>query len=76
SEGGVALEGTEAMTLREAAKRFCTRPLNAPLLRANGPRGQAASPERAGTELEARLKELSRMREIAAEMRGLLERLE
>lgn len=74
-EGGIPLEGTEIMTLRAAAERFCTRALPPGLF--------ALPPGPAGTEacrsacaaLEERLRELREIRAIATETLAELDRL-
>lgn len=73
-EGGRRLEGTEVLTLRAAAERFCTRPLPEGLFTAPAaaPAGLKADAVR---ELEQRLAELAEVREIAVETGTLLRRL-
>jgi hypothetical protein len=76
TEGGVFLPGTEVMPLRDAARRYCTRPLPVQLF-TEGEAVPAGELARASVPaLEQRIEELHRLRGIAREMSGLLERLE
>ncbi len=75
SEGGRHLEGTEVMTLREAAERYCTRPLPADLFAVEaGPEAIADKDTVVGA-LEERLGEVREIRNIAEETVPLLEKL-
>ncbi len=74
-EGGIPLEGTEIMTLRAAAERFCARPLPPGLFALPpGPAGTEAS-RSACAALEDRLRELHEIRAIATETLAELDRL-
>ena len=75
TEGGRRLQGAEVMTLREAAERYCTRPLPAGLFAAGGEPAPAMLRDQALKSLGARLDEIAKLKEIAVEMRGLLEKL-
>jgi hypothetical protein len=76
TEGGVPLAGTEVMSLREAARRYCTRPLPAGLFEERCDAAADALKAGACAALEARIAELRLVQKIAREMNGLLERLE
>lgn len=74
-EGGMRLRGTEVMTLRAARERFCQRSLPADSFSAGA---ELAPPElkyRAGVALRQRLDEIAKVKAIALEMEGLLEKL-
>lgn len=73
-EGGMRLAGTEIMTLREAAERFCTRPLPPDVFARPAPPA-AASRAAVCAALEQRLRELQSVREIAQETLKLLEKM-
>lgn len=76
TEGGMHLEGTQVMTLREAAERFCTRPLP-PDIFALPAQGQTTDlKSRVCHELEQRLDELREIRQIATDTNELLEKLD
>jgi len=75
TEGGMRLLGTDVMTLREAGERFCTRPLPTDLLNVGTAPAPVQLKERARQAIAQRLDDLRRLKEIAVEMRGLLERL-
>ncbi len=87
SEGGMRLQGTRVMTLREAAARFCTCPLPPGLLPVGGatpPDASGAGPatdearrlrRAAQAALAERQRELEEVRQIAAATLTLLERL-
>lgn len=74
-EGGMRLLGTEVMTLREAGERFCTRPLPSDLFAAGAEPAPPELRDRARETVHERLVEITRLKEIAVEMRGLLEKL-
>lgn len=74
-EGGMKLEGTQIMTLAEAAQRYCTRTLPPGLFDAGDGAAQEDRSERAITEIDRRLEELASIREIGEEMIQLLEKL-
>lgn len=76
SEGGVPLVGTEVMPLREAARRYCTRPLPANLTAPTSDPNAVALKKRACAELERRIIELEHVRRTAEEMMALLQKLE
>lgn len=76
TEGGVPLAGTEVMSLREAARRYCTRPLPAGLFDERCDATANTLKAGACAALEARIAELRPVQKIAREMNGLLERLE
>ncbi len=74
-EGGIPLAGTEIMTLRAAAERFCTRPLPPDLFALPpSPPGPEAC-RSACAALEERLRELHEIRAIATETLTELDRL-
>ncbi len=75
TEGGMRLEGTEVLTLREAAERFCTRPLPPELFRLEPGGACGEELERARAALDARVAELRDVRAIAQETHELLARL-
>lgn len=75
-EAGMRLAGTEVMSLREAADRFCTRPLPPGLLAAPGDGPDSPDLAAAAAEIEARLSEVREARRVAEETVALLERLE
>lgn len=76
SEGGLAAPGMEVMSLGEAVKRFCTRPLPAGLFDDEPDAGERAAQARAAAEaLEACIAEIDEVAQIAKDMRGLLGRL-
>jgi len=75
TEGGMRLQGTEVMTLREAAERFCRRMLPGDLFAAEHAPPPPDLKERALAELDRRLEELREIREIAVETQQILERL-
>jgi hypothetical protein len=68
-------EGTEVMTLREAAQRYCTRPLPDDLFHLETSPPPADLADRACDAVQTRLDEVTRMRQIAVETEALLERL-
>lgn len=76
SEGGIPLAGTEAMPLRDAAERYCTRPLptDLPVETADPSAGQLKI--EACKALERRIEELKHVRKTSREMGELLEKLE
>ena len=76
SEGGVPFAHAEVMPLREAAERFCTRPLPADLLVPSADPRAAEWKTCCIAELEQRIDELRHVHETAREMIGLLEKLE
>ncbi len=76
TEGGLPLPGMEVMPLRDAARRYCSRPLPPDLFAEtlDVPTDELA---RGSCEaLAQRIEELKRVREIAHEMNDLLKRLE
>lgn len=76
-EAGMRLAGTEVMSLREAAERFCTRRLPDNLLSDQiAAQPTPADLTAAATEIEARVREIREARQVAAETIALLERLE
>lgn len=72
SEGGLLLAGMEALSLRDAADRFCTRPLPDGLFAAMARDPDDGLISVAVSQLRARLDELASMRRIAEELRGVL----
>jgi hypothetical protein len=76
SEGGVALRGATAIPLKEAARRYCGKPLPDDLFDVDWPRPDAREARAVGDAFETRIDELCAIREIATEMRGLLIKLE
>jgi hypothetical protein len=76
SEGGVPLAGTEVMPLREAAERYCTRPLPADLLVDPADPAAGDLTARACEALQQRIGELRYVRKTAREMIGLLQKLD
>jgi len=76
TEGGIPLPGTEVMTLRDAAQRYCTRLLPPDLFADTLDLPAGRLKERASAALEQRIEELKYVQRIAREMSGLLERLE
>ncbi len=74
-EGGMRLEGTEVMTLREAGERFCTRALPADLFALDPVQQPPDLKERVCTALDQRIEELRQTRQIAAETSELLAKL-
>jgi hypothetical protein len=74
-EGGVPLEGTQVMTLREAAERVCTRPLPAGLFAGDAETPDADLKDRVCQALEQRREELAEMRRAAGETGELLAEL-
>lgn len=77
TEGGMCLAGAEIMTLRDAAAAHCRRRLPPALFQ--GAAGTGGDPEvcgRAVKAIEQRRNETRRVREIAEEMRPLLQRLQ
>lgn len=76
SEGGMRMAGTEVLTLREAAQRYCTRPLPDDLFALPTAPPPPDLKDRACAALEARLAELKEMRAIATETADVLERLD
>jgi hypothetical protein len=76
SEGGVPFAHAEIMPLREAAERFCTRPLPANLTAPTADPRAAEWKTRSAVELEKRIEELERVHATAREMIELLEKLE
>ncbi|MEW6198831.1 MAG: 6-hydroxymethylpterin diphosphokinase MptE-like protein [Planctomycetota bacterium] len=75
TEGGRRLEGTEVMTLREAAEQYCRRPLPAGLFAADPAPPPADLKSRVVRALEQRLEELNETRGIATDTLNILERL-
>jgi hypothetical protein len=75
TEGGMRLQGTEVMTLKEAAQQFCARNLPPDLFAGDLAPPPAGLKERAQEQLEQRLEELREIRQIAADTQELLERL-
>jgi hypothetical protein len=75
TEGGMRLDGTEVLTLRAAAERFCTRPLPADLFRLDGEAAADDLRGRALAELDQRLVEVREVRAIAEETHELLAQL-
>lgn len=76
TEGGLKLEHTEVMSLREAAERFCTRPLPKDLFAAVAGAQRDGEDARVVETIERRLEELRDTREIATRTEELLTRLE
>ena len=76
TEGGVPLAGTEVMPLRDAARRYCRRPLPPELLAVASQTSAAGLKQRACEALEQRIEELEFVQKVAREMGGLLEKLE
>ncbi|MFH1746532.1 MAG: 6-hydroxymethylpterin diphosphokinase MptE-like protein [Planctomycetota bacterium] len=74
-EGGMRLSGTEVMTLRAAAERFCHKPLPADSFAAGAELAPPVLRTRAAERLHQRLDEIAKARGIAVEMEGLLEKL-
>jgi hypothetical protein len=74
-EGGMRLQGTEIMTLREAAERFCQRPLPPDLFALQPAPRPPQLQERICGALEKRLSELKEIREIAEQTIELLKEL-
>ncbi len=75
SEGGMRLQGTEIMALREAAERFCTRPLPGDLFTSQS---QPLPPElkkHVCAAIVERLGELKEIRQIAEQTVELLQEL-
>lgn len=75
TEGGAALRGAEVMSLRQAAKSFCTRDLPAGIFDMQPPTDAAAMFERAQDAMRQRQTELETVRGISTEMAELLDRL-
>jgi hypothetical protein len=75
-EGGMHLSGVETMTLRDAARRFCTRPLPPVLFDASPDRARIVEPSRVREELAQRLEEVRAIRDIGEKMTSLLAKLE
>lgn len=73
SEGGATLRGCETMPLREAASRYCTRPL--PASWTDIASGAATDISEAISQLERRLTEIREAREVSAQTREILEKL-
>ena len=76
SEGGMRLEGTQVMTLREAAERYCTRPLPSDLFAIDAGCTPQDLKSRVCEELEKRLEELREIRKIATDTVAVLEKLD
>jgi len=76
SEGGVPLAGAEIMPLRDAARRYCTRPLPRNLFAETADPDAQLQKQRACEALEKRIEELKHVHKTAREMRGLLEKLD
>jgi hypothetical protein len=74
-EGGMKLAGTEVMTLREAAARFCTRTLPADLFHLDVEPRTTDLRRVVSEQLEQRLAELREVRQIATQTRDLLDKL-
>jgi hypothetical protein len=74
-EGGLRLAGTEVMTLREAADRFCTRPLPGDLIPPARVQSTTDGIDKALAALEERLEELGQMKSTALQTQELLARL-
>lgn len=74
-EGGMRMEGTEVMTLREATERFCTRPLPPKLLDVSAGSPPPDLQKRVCAALEQRIEELNKTREIAVQTKETLDRL-
>lgn len=86
SEGGMRLQGTRVMTLRDAAAQFCSRPLPQDLLSVGGAQPCDSTPGQAVDEprrlrraalaaLAERQRELREVRQIANATSELLDRL-
>jgi hypothetical protein len=75
TEGGMALAGTEVMTLAEAAAECCTRPLPDDLFAHQAPAHLPDLRARATQQIDQRMRELVEMREIADQTRTLLKKL-
>ncbi|MEW6251782.1 MAG: 6-hydroxymethylpterin diphosphokinase MptE-like protein, partial [Planctomycetota bacterium] len=75
TEGGMRLDGAEVMTLREAARQFCTQALPDDLF-ALPARSGADSRNAAIEQIERRLAELREMRAISEQTGSLLGELE
>lgn len=75
TEGGRRLAGTAVMTLREAAERYCTRPLPPNLFAADVAPPPADLKEHVLGELDRRLEELREIHKIATETLDTLGRL-
>jgi hypothetical protein len=74
-EGGMRLDGTEIMTLREATTRFCTRSVPPRLFALDQPPPAQNLRQRVTCALQQRLDELREIRQNALEMKALLEKL-
>jgi hypothetical protein len=74
-EGGMRLQGTDVMTLREAAAKYCTRTLPDDLFELPANLGDGASPEQVVAELEARLEEVTQVQRIAEQTADILAKL-
>jgi hypothetical protein len=74
-ETGMRLRGTTVMSLADAATAYCTRPLPADWMPADGPVTDAGALPRAVAALEARRAEVAALRGVAAEMLPLLKEL-
>lgn len=75
SEGGLPLAGTEVMPLREAAARYCARPLPRGLFAGGTDTASGDAKPAVCAALETRLKEVRQVRQIAVETAELLGRL-
>ncbi len=75
TEGGMRLQGTEVMTLRQAAEQFCTRPLPPDLLNPPAAPVDPTLRERVSAAVSARIDEVREIRSIAKETVGLLAEL-
>ncbi|MBK9121239.1 MAG: motility associated factor glycosyltransferase family protein [Phycisphaerales bacterium] len=73
-EGGMRLQHTEVMSLRDAVEQFCERPLPAEWLPSVTPQ-QEYDGRGAVAALEQRIAELREMHQVAVETQGLLARL-
>jgi hypothetical protein len=75
SEGGVPLAGATVMSLRNAAQRFCTRPLPPDLMTGTADPAARVLKAQACEALRQRIEELEHVRKTAREMMELLKRL-
>jgi hypothetical protein len=75
TEGGLRLQGTEVMTLRQAAEQFCTRPLPPDLLNPQSAPVDTTLRQRVSTAVAARIAEVREIRSIAGETVELLAQL-
>lgn len=76
TEGGMRLEGTEVMSLRDAAAQFCTRSLPPRLFDVEAPRVTPETRQHICDAIETRLAELREIHAIASETIVVLRQLE